>query len=598
MPGQANGAPVTGAHVLVANLIAQGVRRVYVLPGAKIDRILEVLRNTEEIEMVLCRSEQTAGFMAAGHGRRTGRAGVVLVTSGPGVTNLVTSLATANCEGDPVVALGGNVSVSARYKKTHQGLDNCAIMNPVTKFCAEIASPDSISEVLTGAFRAAESVGRPGAAFVSLPMDVMVGPAKMRVLGESFHPGGGYLRDIVKAADAINAARLPVLLCGMFASEHSAALALRGLLKRHAMPVVSTFQGTGVAGREFLDLYGGRIGLVHNTPADALLDMADVVVAVGYDPVEYDCDLWNDEEKAKHRRIVHVDLTAAELDNAYVPYVEVVGGIAPSVESLTQLLRERGAQEYEGCAPLARANDDAFAARKAHASDDAYPMHPLRLVSDLQTLLSRPDGERYTLALDMGSHHIFCARYLHALHPRQVMISNGQQTMGVSLPWAVSAAFDARDPGSSSHRTWSRPSVRTAVSARAVSLRGGFPTERRIMSLSGNGGFLFCAQELETAVRYNLHFVHIVWVDGTLNMVKIQQLKKYGAECAVDLGRLDYVKFAESFGARGFHVAAADDFLPTLERALEMQGPVIISVDVDYSHNGELFKDSIEDRFH
>lgn len=584
----------TGAHVLVQNLIAQGVRRVFLLPGAKIDRVIEVLRTTEEIEIVLCRNEQTAAFMAAGHGRRTGRAGVVLVTSGPGVTNLTTALATANCEGDPVVALGGAVPTSQRCKATHQSLINCDVLRPVTKFAAEIPHPDAISEVLTNAFRAAESIGRPGAAFVSLPMDIMVGPAKMRVLGQSLHLGGGHEDDVAKAADLINAAAHPVLLSGMFASSPDAADELRKLLHVCAMPVVTTFQGTGVVGKPsgLLDLYGGRVGLIHNTLADRVLDKADVVVCVGYDPVEYDADQWNSDRQ--DRKIVHIDLTAAVLDNAYVPQVEVVGGIGRSLRSLAGLLHKRTvASVMASCPTLSAAHDDTLQARLAHAHDSAYPVHPLRLVNDLQSLLDRPDGDKYQLFLDMGSHHIFCARYLYVHQPRQVVISNGQQTMGVSMPWAISAALDARDPGSLVHGQWDN-----VVEPQEVSLRGGFPTEQRVISLSGDGGFLFCAHELETAVRYGLHFVHIVWVDGALDMVKTQQVKKYGHDCAVELGPLDYVAFAQAFGATGFHVTAADDFLPTLEKALEMKGPVIISVEVDYSHNSELFKDAIEGRFH
>lgn len=582
----------TGSEVLVSNLIAQGVRRVFIIPGAKIDRIVEVLRETEEIELVLCRNEQSAAFMAAGHGRRTGRAGVVLVTSGPGVTNLTTALATANCEGDAVVALGGNVPRAQHYKATHQALDNVKLMETVTKFSQEIPHPDAISEVLTNAFRAAESIGRPGAAFVSLPQDIMVGPAQLRVLGQSLHTGGGSELDIAKAADTINKAAFPVMLCGMFASQPETAHELRKLLHTCPMPVVTTFQGTGVLGRNLFELFGGRVGLIHNTLADSLLDMADVVITVGYDPIEYDVDLWNSDRR--DRKIVHLDLTPATLDNCYVPWVEVVGNIGQSVESLTALVRDRDSEELTAnCQHLRKAHQDVVQAREAHATDSRNPVHPLRIVHDIQTLLDRKDGAKFSIYCDMGSHHIYVSRYLHVYEPRQVCISNGQQTMGVSMPWAISAALDARDPGSSLHHAWSSP-----LSARAVSMRGGFPTEKRIISISGDGGFLFCAHELETAVRYGLRFVHLVWVDGSLNMVKIQQMKKYNACEAVELGPLDYVKFAESFGAKGFQIREADEFLPTLEKALEMDCPVVIAVNVDYSQNDELFKDSIEERFH
>ncbi|KAI8476037.1 MAG: thiamine pyrophosphate enzyme, N-terminal TPP binding domain-containing protein, partial [Monoraphidium minutum] len=585
-------AKTTGAHVLVANLIAQGVRRVFCIPGAKIDRIVEVLRETPEIELVLCRNEMTAGFMAAGHGRRTGRAGVVLVTSGPGVTNLVTAAATANCEGDPLVLLGGNASMAQRYKATHQGLDNVAILKPVTKFAAEVPAGQCIAEVVANAFRAAEMVGRPGAAFVSLPQDVMVGPAKLRVLGRSLHAGGANPDDVAAAAAIINGAKSPVLLLGMFASAPDAAAELRRLLATHAMPAVTTFQGIGVVPQELNDLFGGRVGLIRNTTTDRLLDEADVVVAVGYDPVEYDVDLWNAD--GRNRSIIHIDTTAATLDNCYVPHIELTGSIGSSIAQLVPLLERRALTDVVMRKELRDAKADVTAAVKAHANDNRMPVHPLRLVSDLQSLFDEAGGERLKLFLDMGSHHIWNARFLHVHQPRQMVISNGQQTMGVSLPWAMSAALDARDPGSTVHHAWSEPPA-----ARAVSLTGGFDSGERFISLSGDGSFLFCAQELETAVRLGLNLTHIVWVDGTLNMVKIQQEKKYGSSCCVELGSLDYVKFAESFGAVGFHVTSADEFLPILKRSFSIPLPVVISVEVDYSQNGELFKDVIDpERFH
>ena len=170
----------TGADIVVKTLEQHDVKWVFGIPGAKIDTVFNTLIDSS-IQTVVCRHEQNAAFIAGGIGRMTGKAGVAIATSGPGVSNLVTGLATANTEGDPVIALGGAVALSDRLKKIHQTMDSVSLCRPVTKYSAEVDSPESTSEVMTNAFRSAESE-RPGAAFVSLPMDIMVAPAKCEVL--------------------------------------------------------------------------------------------------------------------------------------------------------------------------------------------------------------------------------------------------------------------------------------------------------------------------------------------------------------------------------------------------------------------------------
>jgi len=249
---------LTGAEVLVQNLLSQGVERIFTLPGAKIDRVLEAIRALNgKIELILCRNEQSAAFMAAGHGRRTGKSGVVLVTSGPGVANLTTSLITATCEGDAVVAIGGAVPLSQRLKRTHQSMDNVGILSPVCKYAVEIDSPLAIGEVLGNAFRNAEE-GRPGAAFVSIPMDVMVNECpEVHVLTPVMPPvtGPGNRASLDAAARALNEAKQPLILSGGLASTSDATIALRALLSIHPIPVVSTFQGTGTVAKEMAYLF-------------------------------------------------------------------------------------------------------------------------------------------------------------------------------------------------------------------------------------------------------------------------------------------------------------------------------------------------------
>eukprot|EP00890_Picochlorum_soloecismus_P004915 jgi/Picsp_1/5424/NSC_02783-R1_acetolactate catabolic len=563
----------TGADVLVQNLVHQGVERIFTVPGAKIDRVLESLRQLPAgtIEVVLCRNEQSAAFMAAGHGRRTSKSGVVLVTSGPGVANLTTSLVTATCEGDPVVAFGGAVPLPQRLKRTHQSMDNVSILKPVCKYCVEIDSPLAIGEVVANAFRNAEA-GRPGASFVSIPMDLMMIDCEMRLATPIKPPylGAANKRNMDEAADALNAASMPLILCGGMASSAQAVVALRALLASHPIPVISTFQGTGTVSKEMADLYCGRVGLTKNQPADKLLDDADVILAVGYDVIEYDASIWNTTGKKK--TIIHLDHTPFDVDNNYSPDIELIGSISETLQELTMRLtlsRSLQPEEISHLQEIKKQREGFFMAMKSVHRVRGL-VHPLQIVSTLQALLDKFDDLTYFS--DMGSFHIWLSRYLIVHKPRQLVNTNGQQTLGVALPWAMSAAFDAK--------------------------KRGTDKKEKIISISGDGGFLFSAFELETASRFGLNLVHIIFDDCCYNMVKVQQEKKYGASEAVQLGSVDFVKLAESLGAKGFKVTDAEALPGVVDKGLAMDGPVVIQVMVDYSDNHKLFEDALEHSFH
>jgi acetolactate synthase-1/2/3 large subunit len=539
----------TGAELLVRNLEAQGVEYVFGIPGAKIDKVFDTLLDSR-IKTVVCRHEQNAAFIAGGIGRMTGKAGVVLVTSGPGCSNLVTGLATANSEGDPVVAIGGAVPLANRLKQIHQSMDTVSLFRPITKFSVEIDSPQAVSEVVANAFRAAES-GRPGAAFISAPQDIMTGVADGDVLTPVAPTmvGPADAGAIATAAALINGAARPVLLLGLLASQPRAAQAVRALLARTKLPVVCTFQGAGIVPRELFDNFGGRVGLFHNQPADRLLDAADVVVAIGYNPVEYEPGLWN---HGHSRHLVHIDAVGADIDRDYRPRVELTGDIAATLRALaTQLEREPPSVAAELLGQIAR--DRAQFAEQA-AAMNGEKIHPMRLVFELQRVLS----DDMTLCLDMGSFHIWLARYLYSFRARQVLISNGQQTLGVGLPWAIAACL----------------------------VRPG----EKVISISGDGGFLFSANELETAVRLGCNLVHLVWIDGTYDMVRFQEVAKYGRASGVEFGPIDVVTFAESFGAKGLMIRKPDEIATTLKRALALEGPVVVGIPVDYRDNHRLME--------
>jgi len=540
----------TGADIVVETLEQRGTTHVFGVPGAKIDKVFDRLVDST-IQTVVCRHEQNAAFIAGGIGRMTGKAGIAIATSGPGVANLTTGLATAHSEGDPLVALGGSVAVADRLKSTHQTMDSVDVMSPVTKFAAEVDSPSATAEILSAAFRAAET-GRPGSAFVGLPIDIMTGEAACKsiplrgIVGQ----GPGSEAALAEAARVLNGASNPVVLLGLMASKPNAARAIRAMLDQAALPVVGTFQAAGaITEREFA-VFGGRVGQVANQPADNLLDSADVVLTVGYDAVEYWPSIWN---KGSDRPIVHIDVIPAKIENDYNPVVEVIGSIEESLKALTPMLT-RKAPSDRALGLLKTITEDRARLMAEAAAQGGDPVHPLRIIAELQKILS-PD---VTLCSDMGSFSLYLSRYLTSFRARQVLISNGQQTLGVALPWGIAASIV-------------RPS-------------------EKVLSVSGDGGFLFSAMELETAVRLKSNLVHMVWIDGTYNMVAAQEELKYGRHSGTDLGPVDLVQFAAAFGATGLQVNGPDDIAPTLHKAFDTPGPVLIGVNVDYSKNAELFE--------
>ena len=539
----------SGAELLVKSLEAQGVEYVFGIPGAKVDKVFDTLLDSK-IKTIVCRHEQNAAFIAAGIGRMTGKAGVALVTSGPGASNLVTGFATATSEGDPVVGIGGSVPVADRLKQLHQSMDTVDLFRPVTKFSAEIDSPSAVSEVVANAFRAAES-GRPGAAFISAPKDVMVGEATGDVLTPAAPVtlGAADTAAIGAAARLINKATNPVLFLGLLASEKQTAEAVHGFIAKTNMPIVSTYQAAGVVPREHFDRFGGRVGLFRTQPGDRILDAADLVITVGYDPIEFEPALWN---RGKKRNLIHIDVVPEDVDNDYRPEVELTGNITATLRALTE--RVTGSTSTTSAELLQEVARERAAFAKLAVGLNGTPVHPARLVHELQTLLS----DDMTLCLDMGSFHIWMARHLYSFRARQILMTNGQQTLGVGLPWAIAASL-----------------VR--------------PTEK-VISISGDGGFLFSAMELETAVRLKCNLVHMVWIDGFYDMVGIQEMAKYGRLSGVKLGPVDIVGFAEAFGAKGLRIERPDEISSTLKKALAMEGPVLVGVPVDYRDNHRLME--------
>ncbi|MBM7636605.1 acetolactate synthase AlsS [Streptococcus saliviloxodontae] len=550
-----------GADLVVDSLINHNVKYVFGIPGAKIDRVFDTLEDKGP-ELIVARHEQNAAFMAQGVGRITGEPGVVLVTSGPGVSNLATGLVTATDEGDPVLAIGGQVKRADLLKRAHQSMNNVAMMQPITKYSAEIHDANTISETIANAYRYSKS-GKPGASFISIPQDVVDSSVSVTAIKPLTDPklGSASVDDINYLAQAIRNAELPVLLLGNGASTEGVTTAIRRLLEAVKLPVVETFQGAGIVSRDLEeDTFFGRVGLFRNQPGDMLLKRADLVIAIGYDPIEYEARNWNAEVSA---RIVVIDVEPAEIDTYFQPERELIGNIEETLELLLPAINgyqlSSASKEY-----LKGLRNNVVEDVKFDRNSREGLVHPLDLIEVLQDKVT----DDMTVTVDVGSHYIWMARYFKSYEARHLLFSNGMQTLGVALPWGIAAAL----------------------------LR---PNET-IISISGDGGFLFSAQELETAVRLKLPLVHIIWNDGKYNMVEFQEEMKYGRSSGVDFGPVDFVKYAESFGAKGFRADSKEAFAETLQLALaeSQNGPVLIDVPIDYKDNVLLGETILPDEFY
>lgn len=547
-----------GSKSVVESLINHHVDYVFGIPDAKIDGVFNELED-QGPELIVTRHEQNAAFMAQAIGRITGEPGVVIATSGPGASNLATGLVTATAEGDPVLAIAGQVKRSDLLKLTHQSMDNAALFQPITKYSAEIQDPETISEVIANAYRMAKS-SKKGASFISIPQDVVDAPVQGNVIKPLSDPklGSASADDIRYLAERIREAKLPVLLVGMRGSSEKETLAIRQLVGKTALPVVETFQAAGVISRELEAHFFGRVGLFRNQPGDMLLKRSDLVIAIGYDPIEYEARNWNAEKDA---RIIVIDEAPAEIDPFMQPERELIGDISATLDLLTGSLEPQqvseDAKEY-----LASLQAELTERDIVQSKGEAGILHPLEVINTLQSKVT----DDMTVTVDVGSHYIWMARHFRSYEPRHLLFSNGMQTLGVALPWAISAALV-------------RPNT-------------------QIVSVSGDGGFLFSAQDLETAVRKKLNIVHLIWNDGHYNMVEFQEKMKYQRASGVDFGPVDFVKYAEAFGAKGIRATSVEELEKALEEGFATEGPVIIDIPIDYRDNEKLGETILPDQFY
>ena len=540
------------SDLFVKCLEEEGVERIFGVPGEENADVMISL-NDSKIDFVLCRHEQAAACEADAYGRLTGKAGVCLATLGPGATNLVTGLADANMDRAPVVAIIGQGSTKRLHKESHQNMDSVAMMRPISKWSQSILSADNITEVVRKAFKVAVAE-KPGVTVIELPEDLAkldVGdtpltPVKVR------RPAADH-KAIAQAVDLIGKASNPIILAGNGAIRKRAAAQLSRLAQKTGIGVVNTFMGKGaVSMHDEHCLY--TMGLGSGDYNNLAFDDADLVISCGYDLVEYSPSAWN-RKNQETKKIIHIDFWEAEVDKDYQPDVEVVGDLADALWQLNEALN----QKFEGKLPLfdVKKRSDLrekltqdFAAEKDDAS---VPVKPQKILWDVRQVLG--DGD--ILLSDVGVHKMWISRYFQCVEPNTCLISNGFCTMGFAMPGSIGAKI-------------------------------AFP-ERRVLSISGDAGFMMNVQDLETAVRRKLNIVAMVWEDGEYGLIKWKQQNGFdGKHSDLAFTNPDFEALASSFGMWGKKVTSTDQIVPLLEEAFSQEGPALISVPVDYSENMKL----------
>ncbi len=531
------------AELFVRCLENEGVEYVFGIPGEENIDIMDALLESS-ITFVTTRHEQGAAFMADVYGRLTGKAGVCLSTLGPGATNLLTGVADANMDHAPVVAIAGQGSTTRMHKESHQILDLVQLFQPVTKYAAQVRAAETIPEVVRKAFKVAQTEN-PGACFIELPENVAEHETDEQPIPVQtpFTPSPPEAK-VSQAVQLIAAARFPLVLAGNGVIRQRAHEALRRFAEATRIPVVTTFMAKGAIPFSH-EMSLGTIGLKARDLPWYAFERADLVICVGYDMVEYHPEQWN---PGRDKTIIHINALPAEVDACYSVACGVLGDLSDSLRQMAKWLSPRPDQ------PFAELRDSIVAEHRSFAEDDGFPLKPQKVLWDLRQALAPSD----IVISDVGAHKMWTALYYEAEEPNSCIISNGFASMGIAVPGAVGAKL-------------------------------AFP-ERKVVALTGDAGFMMNSQEIETALRMKTPFVILIWNDAEYGLITWHQLRTFGRPSHIAFQNPDFVKYAESFGTKGYRVERAADLLPILRQALADDTVSIIDCPIDYSENMKLTK--------
>lgn len=532
---------MNAAELMARCLENEGVRHVFGVPGEENLDLLEAL-HASSIPFITTRHEQGAAFMANVWGRLTGEAGVCLSTLGPGATNLITGVADAQVDRAPLVAITGQVGLERMHKESHQYLDLVQIFAPVTKWNTQIKRASTVPEAVRKAFKVAQ-MEKPGATHLDFPEDVAQEQAQGAPLRrQQPYPPEATEAQIQRAVRILSEAKAPIVLAGNGVTRGRASEALRRFARKLNIPVAQTFMGKGVISssdpRSLL-----TVGLQARDYISCGFERADVVVAVGYDLVEYAPASWNPD---RDKVIIHIDRSPAEVDASYIVAVGVVGDLVLALDALADRVPPR--EDH----PILALHETLIEELQDLKDDPSFPLKPQRIVHTLRDVL---DSEDLVIS-DVGAHKIWLARMYPCEAPNTCLISNGFAAMGIGLPGAIAAKL--------------------------------CHPERRVVAAVGDGGFLMAVQELETAVRLQTPLVVLIFNDGGYGLIGWKQQTAYGREHDVAFGNPDFAALARAFGCEGFRIQAAGELHPALKEALTRPRPVVIDCPVDYSENLKL----------
>lgn len=531
------------AKLFVKCLENENVEFIFGIPGEENLDIMDALLDSD-IKFITTRHEQGAAYMADVYGRLTGKSGVCLSTLGPGATNLVTGVADANMDNAPLVAIAGQAATTRLHKESHQVVDLVSMFKPITKYATQVLEPETIPEVVRKAFKLAEAE-KPGATFIDLPENIVEMQTDERPLPVSVNrltfADKALLRD---AALLVENAKHPLILVGNGAVRSRASEHILAFLKTHTIPVVNTFMAKGIIPFSH-EMAMGTAGLQKGDYENGGFAKADLIICVGFDMVEYHPHLWNPN---RQHTIIHIDTKKSEVDNSYIPEIELIGNIGKNLAGLGEMI-QKPIQSTQIDFLLRKAMVDEM--NRCHKSD-AWPMLPQKIIWDLRTAMKSTD-----IAIsDVGSHKMWMARMFRCDQPNTCIISNGFAGMGIAVPGAIAAKL-------------------------------AYP-EKGIVAVTGDAGFMMNSQEIETAIRCNTPIVILIWNDSQYGLIEWKQQRRFGRSAYIDFKNPDFVQYAQSFGATGIRIESADQLLPTLQTALKNPTVTIIDCPVDYSQNDRL----------
>lgn len=538
-----------GSDLLVAALENEGVDRIFGIPGEENLDVVESLR-TSAIQLILTRHEQAAAFMAATYGRLTGKPGVCLTTLGPGALNLSTGAAYALLGGMPMIMITGQKGILSSRQARFQIVDVIASMKPLTKLSRQIVSPLMIPTIVREAFRVAQEE-RPGPVLLELPEDIAAEECEAVALITPHAVELPTASDdaLDHAANIILKSRRPLLMFGAAASRPRSTSDLAQFVLRTKIPFFTTQMGKGTVpgGTE---LYMGTAALSEKDYVHEAIEQADLIITIGHDTIEKPPFIMGEGGP----KVVHIAYQPASVEQVYFPQSEVIGDIGPSLKGL--------ADRIEGKIPNAQAllhlRERILERIAARATEDRFT--PQRLVHDIRQVMP-PDG---ILALDNGMYKIWFARNYRTKMANTLLLDNALATMGAGLPSAMAAAM--LYPG------------------------------RRVMAVCGDGGFMMNSQELETAVRLKLNLIVLVIEDNAYGMIRWKQAVDQFPDFGMTFGNPDFVKYAESYGAKGTRVTEIVNLKAVLESAFAEGGVHLVNVPIDYSENERVLVKELRDR--